>query len=169
MSTLHYTLTSDQLKEVIHYDLESGIFRWRVNVSSTGRAGNITGAKTKAGYIVIRLNRRLYLAHRLAWLYVNGEFPPNLIDHIDLNKSNNRWANLRLCTKSGNSQNRVKAQSNNKKSGLLGIYYSAANRQWGAKIVVNKKQHHGGFYDTPEAAHNAYINLKRELHPFGML
>lgn len=172
MSDNHSTLTQARLRELLHYDPEAGIFRWLVNVSSTGRAGQIAGCRRStqgAEYIVIRLDRKLYLAHRLAFLYMEGEFPRAIVDHIDADKSNTRWANLRHTTKGGNAQNKKVAQSNNKKSGLLGVYWSERNQKWGAKLVVNRKQHHGGFHETPEIAHQAYVTLKRVLHPYGTL
>jgi hypothetical protein len=170
MSADNSTLTQERLKELLHYDPETGDFRWRVNVSSTGRAGEVAGcSKSRDSYIVIRLDRRLYLAHRLAFLYMEGQFPPRLVDHRDTVKSNNRWGNLRHASKGQNAQNKVVAQSNNRISGLLGIYWSEQHGKWGAKVVVDRRQHHGGFHETPEAAHQAYVELKRTLHPYGTL
>lgn len=170
MSTSNSTLTAERLRELLDYSRETGHFFWRVSVSSTGRAGRPAGClKSAHGYTVIRIDKRLYLAHRLAFLHVTGEWPTALVDHIDMNKANNRWENLRPATKSQNAQNKSVAQSNNLKSGLLGIYWSERNKSWGAKVNVDRKQHHGGFHPTPEAAHAAYVELKRKHHPFGML
>ncbi len=169
MSNVNSTLTQERVKELLNYDPTTGIFTWKVNVSSTGRIGNVAGSPHRAGYLLIRIDRRLYLAHRLAALYMEGKFPPALIDHLDMNKSNNSWANLRHATKSENSQNKIKAQSNNFKTGLLGVYWSELQQKWGAKVNFNRRQHHAGFHSTPELAHEAYVKLKRELHPFGTL
>lgn len=169
MSKHNSTLTQDRLKELLYYDEFTGMFRWRVNISSTGRIGNIAGANHGTGYLVIRVDKRLYMSHRLAALYMEGKFPPALIDHKDMNKSNNAWGNLRHATKSQNAQNKKVAQSNNAKTGLLGVFWSGQQKKWGAKVNLNRKQHHAGFFATPELAHAAYIKLKRELHPFGML
>lgn len=169
MSTSNSTLTQARIKELLNYDEHTGVFTWRVNVSSTGRAGNIAGSPNQAGYLLIRVDKRLYLAHRLAALYMEGEFPPDLIDHKDTNKSNNVWANLRHATKAENAQNKRIAQANNTLTGMLGVFWSATRGLWGAKVNVNRKQHHAGFFATPELAHAAYIKLKRELHPFSML
>ena len=169
MSTCDSTLTQNRVKDILNYDPISGIFTWKVNVSSTGRAGNVAGSANKAGYLLIRVDKKLYLAHRLAALYREGEFPPALIDHLDMNKSNNSWANLRHATKAENSQNKMKAQSNNSKTGLLGVFWSEQQKMWGAKVNVNRRQHHAGFHSTPELAYEAYVNLKRAIHPFGTL
>lgn len=170
MSNSNSTLTQKRLKELLTYDPDSGEFRWVFNVSSTGRAGNVAGCtRSNSGYTVIRLDRKLYLAHRLAALYMEGKFPPNLIDHIDSDKSNNRWSNLRHATMSQNMQNRVSAQKNNVASGLLGVYWSNQNNKWGAKIVVDSVQYFGGYHETKELAHQAHLNLKRKHHPFGVI
>jgi len=162
-------LTAERLREVLDYDKDTGLFTWRTNVSSTGRFGGTAGCKNKAGYVLIRIDRRLYTAHRLAVLHVTGQWPSALVDHRDMDKANNRWGNLRPATKGQNGQNKVAAQSNNLKSGLLGVYWSEANQSWGAKVVVNRRQHHGGFHPTAEAAHRAYVELKRQIHPYGTL
>jgi hypothetical protein len=169
MSDSNSTLTQSRLMELLHYNPATGEFRWRINVSSTGRAGHIAGCVNRAGYVVIRLDRKLYLAHRLVFLYMEGAFPPSLVDHIDMAKSNNRWSNLRHATKSENGQNRIAAQRNNRRSGVLGVYWSDANQAWGAKVVVNGRQHHGGFYPTKALASAAHLALKRRLHPYGMI
>lgn len=170
MSETNSTLTQRRLQELLHYDPDIGVFTWRVNASSTGRAGTTAGCrKSSNGYIVIRVDGKLYLAHRLAFLYMEGRFPPSLIDHRDTVKSNNRWTNLRCATQSENQQNRIYAQANNRRSGLLGVYWSEQRGAWGAKVVIEKKQHHAGFHATPELAHQAYLALKRKLHPYGTM
>ena len=162
-------LTAQRLREVLDYNAETGDFTWAIDISSTGRRGGVAGCQNKAGYVVVRLDKKLYLAHRLAVLHVTGEFPAALVDHRDTNKSNNRWANLRPATKGQNAQNKILAQKNNQASGLLGIYWAPQQNKWGAKLVVDGKQLHGGFHATQEAAHQAYILLKREHHTHGTL
>lgn len=169
MSDSNSTLTADRLREVLQYDPESGFFTWTLNVSSTGRKGGVAGCTNAAGYVLIRIDKKLHLAHRLAFLYVTGQFPLALVDHRDMVKSNNRWTNLRLASKGQNAQNKIAAQSNNRRTGLLGVYWSGQRKEWGAKLVVNRKQLFGGFHATPEMAHQAYIRLKRTHHPFGNL
>lgn len=114
---------------------------------------------------MIRVDGRLYLAHRLAYLYIYGHFP-RLTDHKNGVKSDNRIENIRDADKSQNAQNTRKAWSHNKASGLLGVYWSAQRNAWGAKVNLNGKQHHAGFYETPEKAHEAYVLKKRQLHEF---
>ena len=168
MSDSNSTLTAARLRELLDYNQETGAFTWRKNVSSTGRHGEMAGCANRAGYIVIRVEKRLYTAHRLAYLHVNGSWPTGNIDHIDMNKSNNQWRNLRPASKSENGQNK-RAPQKNGTSGFLGVYWSKRQQAWGAKAVAQGKQHHGGFHATPELAHAAYIALKRKVHPFGTL
>ena len=162
-------LTQARLREVLEYSPESGAFIWKLSMSSTGLKGSEAGVIASNGYVKIRVDGRLYLAHRMACLYMTGDWPADLIDHIDGKRSNNAWSNLRNANKSENAQNLRKAQSNNKSTGMLGVYRSGKGDRWGAQITINGVNHRPSFHDTPEAAHQAYLKLKMELHPFGML
>lgn len=156
-------LTAERLREVLSYDKETGAFVWLVGSSSTGLAGAVAGtSKSPDEYVKIRVDRRLYTAHRLAHLHVTGEWPPSLIDHEDHDKSNNAWGNLRVASVSQNGRNRAGPQINNK-LGLRGVYWSKQNEKWGVTAVVNRKQYHGGFHDTPELAHAAAMELRSKL------
>ena len=88
-----------RLRELLSYDPDTGLFRWSKNKGSKD-AGELAGCVSPKGYILIGIDGCLYLAHRLAWLYVHGEFPEKDIDHRDQDKSNNRICNLRLATSS---------------------------------------------------------------------
>jgi hypothetical protein len=116
--------------------------------------------------MLLRKPRR---AHRLAWLYVHGHLPFGSIDHINGIRSDNRLCNIRIATKSENNQNLKKAQKNNKSTGLLGAFYNKRANCFISQIVINRKQIFVGRFKTKEYAHNAYIQAKRNLHPFGML
>jgi hypothetical protein len=93
---------------------------------------------------------------------------PELIDHIDMNMGNNRISNLREASKSGNGQNKIACQSNNK-SGYLGVSFYKPINKFRATIFVNKKHIALGYFDTPEEASEAYITAKRKYHAFNML
>lgn len=158
-------LTAERLREVLGYDPETGLFRWRVRTSNV-KVGDVAGCMRKDGYLIISINGRLHQAHRLAWLYVNGEWPPAEIDHIDGRRDFNAIANLREATHAENMHNRRKPQANNT-TGYLGV--SRYCGKFRALITLDRKLKHLGYFDTPEEAHAAYLEAKRRLHPFGMI
>jgi hypothetical protein len=101
-------LTQDTLKELFHYDPEEGIFTRKLSTSSNARVGDIAGSKNSDGYIQIMINKNLYYAHRLAWLYFYGKLPIYIMDHINGIKDDNRIVNLREVTRQDNNQNKKK-------------------------------------------------------------
>lgn len=158
-------ITLDRLKEMLSYDHETGVFTWIVKPRRSVKLGSIAGSENK-GYNRIRLDKRGYPAHRLAWLYYYGEWPKNGIDHIDGNRSNNKILNLRDIPHRNNIENIMRAHKN-KKSGLpLGVTFNSrvSTNKYRAGIETNGKQISLGAYPTPEEAHQAYVKAKRMLH-----
>ena len=98
-------ITQGELKELFYYDGDTGLFTRRSTTSWRSLAGTIAGSLTSTGYMVIKINYQSYYAHRLAWLYVNGEFPVDRIDHINRVRTDNRIVNIRETTASGNARN----------------------------------------------------------------
>lgn len=160
-------ITQELLKELLEYNSETGIFTWKKFQNGRAVSGSVAGC-VSGGYVHIKVCKERFTAHRLAWLYMTGSFPSGHIDHIDMDRSNNRIVNLRDSTRSENGQNRVRAQSNNS-SGFLGVYKKKNSKKWCAQIVVSKKNKFLGVFDTAEEASKAYLNAKRNMHPFGML
>jgi hypothetical protein len=151
-------LKAEMLRLLLSYDPETGVFRWLVNRGCV-LAGSVAGMPTsKDGYLRIGVNKRRYLAHRLAHLWMTGEWPSKIVDHEDLNKSNNCWSNIRAATHSQNNANR-QHQANNK-IGVKGV--SAAGYRFRAAIVRNRKQQHLGTFDTVELAAAAYLKAANE-------
>lgn len=162
-------LTRDQLRAMLHYDPATGVFTWQVKASRNTVIGSVAGCSTNtAGYVMIRVDKVLYGAHRLAWFYMTGEWPDQQIDHKDTNRANNRWSNLRLATSGQNRQNQ-RGPGRRNTSGYLGVHYDRSKCKWTAQIVVDRRHHFLGRFATPEEAHAAYVNAKRRLHPFGTL
>lgn len=167
-------ITQEYLKEALTYDPETGIFKWRLDRPEShfpdwrGRNGFLSNIrhKTEAGslsrpskrnptqYIVIGLAGKNHKAHRLAWLYVYGEWPPEDIDHIDLDTQNNRISNLRLSKDKLNHRNRSKYSSNS--SGVVGVSFHKKTNKWqaeGQQVVDGKRiRHYLGLYSTIEEA-----------------
>ena len=163
MSARTRQLSHERLTEVLSYNAASGEFTWtnsRVGKGS-GRKRSIAGSPHNHGYITIRIDRKLYLAHRLAWFYMTGEWPSEQIDHINGTRNDNRWMNLRAVSNQVNQQNQRKAQSTNS-ARLLGV--SKNHRRWAASICVDGVKKYLGSFDTPELAHTAYLHAKRSLH-----
>jgi hypothetical protein len=100
------TITAERLRQLLHYDPERGVFTWLSRPAerswNTRFAGTRAGTINGLGYVVIGILGRRYKAHRLAWLYVHGEWPGRELDHINCDKSDNRIANLRPATRSQN-------------------------------------------------------------------
>lgn len=154
-------LSFAKARDLLDYCHETGVIQWRASIG-TARAGNVAGCIGRDGYREIKISGITYRAHRLAWLHFYGEWPKQCIDHINGIRTDNRIVNLRDVPKSTNSQNLRKVRPNNKSTGLLGAY--PQNRRWIAKIRVAGRQIHIGTFDTPEAAHAAYVEEKRRSH-----
>lgn len=153
-------LSAKRLREILDYNPETGVFTWRVRAGSR-MPGTIAGSPDDLGYIKIAIRKKDYRAHRLAWLYVYGEWPADMVDHIDGNPGNNAITNLRDVSTVVNQQNLRKAKSTNK-SGLIGVSRKAKCST--ARIKVGGKVLFLGCFKTDEEAHAAYLEAKRLLH-----
>jgi hypothetical protein len=138
-----------QLREILHYDPDTGIFRWRRG--QWRKAGKIAGSN-KRRYRHINIGYRWYLAHRLAWLYMTGKWPRHEIDHIDRDGFNNRLANLRDVTRSENMRN-----TRRKSKG--GVIFVPARARWWARINVGGHRRHVGYFETEEEARAALATI----------
>lgn len=160
-------ITQEYLKSILDYDESTGEFYWKKrldkrvqwNARYPGKKAGCLSNTT--GYIQIAINDRLYRAHRLAWQYVYGIIP-NEIDHINLNKIDNRINNLRECDSTQNKCN-FKMHKDNK-SGYKGVSYSKLHKKWITQIVVRKKHYHIGLFDCPKDAHLAYCQAAKKYH-----
>ncbi len=154
-------LTQARLQELVHYDPKTGVFTRLVKTSNSVDVGDTFGSPGKNGYLYGGLDNRKYLCHRLAWLYMTGEWPLK-VDHRSCVRSENWFSNLRSTTTAINSQNR-RSPSKCTQTGFLGVF--ERDGRFRAKIGLNRRSIYLGVYDTPEAAHSAYLKAKRELHP----
>lgn len=157
-----FDLTHDRLREVLDYDPNTGIFVWKMRVAKCTKIGAVAGCiEKRIGYVTIGIDKNIYRAHKLAWFYMTGKWPIKFIDHINGVKSDNRFKNLREVFEDGNSQN-VRKPNKRNKSGFLGVI--RFQNKWRANITINKKTRRIGDYDTPEEAHQAYLDAKRKYH-----
>lgn len=152
------SITAEFVRSVLLYDSESGLFTWPLGRE---RKTQIAGFLGKFGYWQINICGRRIPAHRLAWLYITGVWPENEIDHLDGNRANNRFSNLRDVTHTVNLQNLRKAMPTSQ-TGLLGCH--PHDSKFSAQIRVGGKVRHIGIYATAEEGHAAYIAAKRRLH-----
>lgn len=159
------TLTAEIVREHLAYDPETGIFTRLVSSGYRGchKAGKAVGSSNGGKYLETMLLGHRVLLHRLAYLYMTGEWPTDDVDHIDGDGRNNRWNNLREVTRKTNIQNQRKAQSSNK-SGFLGASFDKFTGRYVARINSNGKYLNLGRFDTAEEAHAAYLEAKRRLH-----
>lgn len=162
MRKTHSNLSRERLQEILYYNPDTGEFLWR---KSHGRkkAGAVAGGVTGRGYHQINVEKIMYQAHRLAWLYMTGDWPTNFIDHINGIRTDNRFFNLRDVTGSQNNQN---SRSSWGSSVFRGVHWNNQKNKWQAAIRLNGKRQHLGLFDTEEDAAEAYKLARQRFHPF---
>jgi len=154
----------DELSRHLSYDPFTGLGTWLLFRSSNAQKGAFAGSLNLTGYIYIRYKTKRYKAHRLFWFLQTGHDPGELtIDHIDENKSNNKFSNLRLATRSQQKCNTTKRLDNS--SGHRGVRFHKQRQKYEAFIRINKKQLYLGYYKTFEEAVAA--RQAKELELFG--
>jgi len=153
-------ITQQRLKQLLDYNPATGVFTWIKSARGVKRSKNRVAGCVRTPpwepYIVIRVDRVLYLAHRLAWLWFYGTWPQNEIDHIDCNPSNNAIQNLRTATSSDNKGNARTSKANT--SGYKGVSVHQKTGSWRARI----RGYHLGLYSNAAEAHLAYMAAARK-------
>lgn len=156
-------VTLEQVKKLFSYDPDSGVFTRLISTSRCVKVGQVAGSMNGDGYLQVKIDGHRYTMHRLAWLYVNGEWPKGVIDHLNGHRADNRIANLRDTTQKVNAQNKHKARSDSA-SRLLGVYKEKRGRRYRSHIWIDGRLHVIGYFDTKEEAHAAYVETKRLKH-----
>ena len=158
------------LKSILDYCPLTGIFVWKVNRGRLAKARQIAGhlhidkTKPNNNYYRIKINGKLYGTHRLAYYYITGIDPlENEVDHINGNTLDNKFNNLRLGNDTNTSQNQKIKRTNI--SGFKGVSWHKKNKKWQARITVNKKTIHLGYYDNIFYA--ALVYARAAKHYFG--
>lgn len=159
-------LTAARLRELLQYNPETG--EW-LRLQASGKrltrpdsVGPVRGQGNWLGYKQISVDGHQYQAHRLAWLYMVGQWPNGQIDHINGDGKDNRWSNLRDVEPRVNTQNQRTARKDNR-LGLLGVYPNH-NRFMARISTPEKRNKYLGTFDTAEEAHEAYLKAKRQFH-----
>ncbi len=153
-------LSCNELRRILDYNPENGVFVWKVRKSDKTKIGQVAGCFSR--YCLIRIDGKRYLAHRLAWLYMTGDWPSAQIDHANGDKFDNRWSNLRLATPSQNNAN-VGIRSNNT-SGFKGVTWHKRNGAWQAQIAYGNCYTYLGQFKTKEEAAAAYQSAASQMH-----
>jgi hypothetical protein len=155
-SHLRKPLTAERLRELLHYDPETGAWTWlKLPVKNQLKPGDKAGCINSLGYLKVKIDGRHYAASRLAFLYMRDRWPAAEIDHKDGDPGNGCFSNLREATRSQNMMNTHRW--------LKGASWDKRSRKWLGQIMIRGRNIHLGYFDTPEAAHEAYANKALEL------
>jgi hypothetical protein len=159
-------LTAEYIRLILHYDPSTGIFTWKTGAKIHAKvAGRTAGTPCGKGYRKIKINRVLYFAHRLAWLYMTGRWPEYEIDHKDRNRGNDRFDNLREADAKLQSINRTLGRNN--RSGHSGVFFFKRNKRWGAFVRSGKKRKFLGlFQEKDDAIRARQIAVREEYGEF---
>lgn len=159
---MQHALNQRELKRLLKYDPDTGIFTRLISWTKYYPVGSIAGRTSKDGYLRISVHRVVYASHRLAWFYVHGVWPLGNIDHIDMNKKNNRIDNLREANLFENARNKEKTITN--KSGYKGVAKNTKCNTWRSTITANRKTIYLGSFNNKEDAAIAYDKAAIRLH-----
>ena len=165
--TFNRSLTAEQIRAALDYNPYTGLFRWRYrhnmsnawNGKHTGQPAGSNGSEC----VKILINHRMYKAHRLAWVWMTGEWPTGLVDHIDGNPTNNIWGNLREATHIQNTANAARLWRHNT-SGFRGVHWNTKRQVWTARIFHKGTVSYLGRFATPSEAHEAYVKAATAIH-----
>lgn len=142
-------LTQARFKSLVSYDINTGEFRWKC-FQGAGKSGSVAGCVKNRGYMCIGIDNKVYQAHRLAFLYMTGSFPEHFCDHINGDKTDNRWVNLRAVSRVDNARNQRIPNTNT--SGVIGVSWDKRKLMWRAQITILKKIKHIGYFHSLDEA-----------------
>lgn len=144
-------LTQSKLKNLLHYDPDTGVFTWKNPAGTKTKPGDIAGCASKhLGYRYITVLNKRRLAHRLAWVYMTGRWPEDQIDHINGERDDNRWVNLREADQSQQCGNSALRSDN--KAGARGVYWCKEKRKWAVDLQYQGRRYRLGRYTDFEEA-----------------
>lgn len=152
-------LTAARVRELLHYDPETGLFTWLKTSGGGVLPGAHAGRSSGNRYATIRIDGAARRAHNVAWLWMTESLPTHYVDHINGIRGDNRWCNLREVTAHENAQNTAPRKRTH--SGLRGVY--PQHDKWIGRIGLNGQRHYLGIYDTREEAHAAYLAARAKM------
>ena len=168
-------LNQDLLRQFLHYDPQTGVFTWITYRNARIEYGTTAGCVGKTGYRRIRILGKPYRASRLAFLYMIGEWPTQEVDHINRNRDDNRWDNLRDVSRSENQKNKSRiprptatgSLHTMRRSGGMGVSWHSKSRKWRASINIDSKKKWIGEFNEQIDAIKARLNKEIELNYYG--
>lgn len=153
-------ITHKRLLELLDYNPEIGLFRWRQQRSWRAPVGSVAGVVDRHGHRTMMVDQERFMAHRLAWFYVYQEWPPNEIDHINGLRDDNRILNLRLAVRWQQRGNQKRRADN--RSGFKGVKRAGKN-SWIARCRIHGKEYTKCGFRSPEDAHVAYLEMAKSI------
>ncbi len=153
-------ITQEHLKSILDYDLDTGLFKWKVAKQGI-KIGDIAGT-IKDGYIRIRIEGHQIYAHRLAWFYIHGNYPEKYIDHINGVKTDNRLCNLREANASQNALNKKLSILNS--SGVKNVTFCKSSNKWRVRFKLNNKDISLGMFEDLELAELVASEARNKYH-----
>lgn len=152
-----------ELSKAFVYDAKSGVLKWRVWRPHLYGKDCVAGSVSSGGYVRVNFRGRFLAVHRVVWALVTGSDPhPFEVDHRNNKRTDNRFSNLRLASKSSNQHNRLTNSST--LSGVKGVGWYSKYACWRARIMIDKKQILVGYFNSIEAASRSLRSKRRELH-----
>lgn len=157
------SVTQAELKRLVTYSPETGHFTWNLDRNWRAKSGDIAGhINTVSGYVELVIDKKLYLCHRLAFLFMTGKWPKQETDHINNIRSDNRWCNLR---EADVSENRCNTQRNrNNTSGFKGVYFHKPTQTWYGQVRKHGVCHSTNGHPSANAANEALQRIRQRLH-----
>lgn len=155
--------SAERVRSLFDFDPETGVLSWKNSVSHRSAGKRVGNALLKDGYRRVSVDDSSWAEHRIIWLYVHGFWPPEEIDHINGNRTDNRILNLRLANRSQNASNARKPITNSSGYKGVGLHKHHGRMRWRASICVNGKQRTLGHRDRPEDAYKLYCEAARKF------
>jgi hypothetical protein len=161
-SPREYVILRDLIKSVFTYNPDTGdLIRIKTAPSTRAWLGRTVTSKNAYGYYSVRLAGKTYLVSRLAFVFMTNEWPSGLVDHINGDRTDNRWSNLRDCSRAQNNQNLTTMRGH---SGFRGVHWDKRFQRWKASIKANGLRYNLGSFASKEDAINARLKASKELH-----
>jgi len=149
-----------RLEILEYFDFRNGVFYWKKLTTNAVKIGDEAGIRNDKGYVIISFKNCSYRAHKLVWILEHNEPPPDVIDHINRCRWDNRPQNLRRASRSENAMNAGKRSHNS--SGFKGVH-KHNNKKWRAQIRFRNKRYCLGIYETAHEAHAAYLKAAKKI------